>query len=240
MNLNQLREQLSRTRYTVLIALVMLVMIYIGYQLAQLNFDYLQRQLDMMQTTTDNLAAENQQFITQANELRARVEIAEFANEALDERIKQGLERERTLTEQVTFYQKVVAPELSEDGFSIDGVQVAKTASENYFQLSMVLIQQTRVKSTINGVLNIQIHGSQNDRPTQLSLADIAMIEDDELRYSFKYFQTKELLFALPEGFIPERLVINTDIRQYRRSRGNYSRTLEWAEIQSWDESERS
>lgn len=232
MNLNQLREQLSRTRYTLLITLVMLVMLYIGYQLAQLNFDYLTRQMDMMQTTTDNLAAENQQLITQANELRARVEIAEFANEALDERIKQGLARERQLTEQVTFYQKVVAPELSEDGFSIDGVQVAETASENYYQLSMVLIQQTRLKSTINGTLNIVIHGSQNDQPTRLNLADIAVMEDDELRYSFKYFQTKALLFSLPEGFVPERLDVSTDIRQYRRSRGSYARTLEWEEIQ--------
>ena len=72
------------------------------------------------------------------------LEIAQLANEALDVRIREGLQRERALSEQVTFYQKVIAPELSEDGFSIDGVQVTATASENYYSLSMVLIRRVR------------------------------------------------------------------------------------------------
>ncbi|MDM7861782.1 hypothetical protein QTP81_14360 [Alteromonas sp. ASW11-36] len=227
MNLQQLRTQLSETRYTLVIVLVMLVMLYIGFQLAQLSFDYLSRQLAISQNTAANLAAENQRLVTTSNELSAQLEIAKLANEALDERIRDGLERERALKEQVTFYQNVVAPELSEQGFSADGVQITAAASEGYYTLSMVLIQQTRVKGTINGRLNLVISGSQNGQPASINLNRQDVGNDGQMDYSFRYFQTMDIVFTLPADFVPERLQISTDIRQFRRVRGSYSRTLD-------------
>ena len=232
LNLHELRSQLSQTQYTLVIALVMAVMVYIGFQLAQVNRDYLQQQLHMEQTTTQNLAEENQRLVTQKNELNVQLEISQLANEALDARIREGLQRERTLNEQVTFYQKVIAPELSEEGFSIDGVQVAATASENYYSLSMVLLQQTRIKDTISGNLNIRIIGSREGKPASIPLTELLPDSDEQsLRYSFKYFQTLSVDFRKPDNFVPERIDINTTIYQYRKRRGDYSHSVEWSQI---------
>ncbi|MBT0585261.1 DUF6776 family protein [Alteromonas oceanisediminis] len=230
MNLHELRSGLTRMRYTLLITLVMLVMTYFGYQLAQLHHQYLSEQLAVAETTVRNLSAENQTLIQTNNQLKAQYEIAELANEALDQRIQQGLLRERQLTEQVTFYQKVVAPELSEEGFSIDGVQVAETSSDDYFSLSMVLIQQTRVKATIKGELDIFLYGSLNGQPMEHRLtADNGLIGD--LNFSFKYFQTLQVEFQLPAGFIPDRLQTSTSIYQYRKKRGDYEKSFAWSQI---------
>ncbi|MGB2427514.1 MAG: DUF6776 family protein [Alteromonas sp.] len=227
MNLQQLRTQLSETRYTLVIVLVMFVMLYIGFQLAQLSFDYLTRQLAISQNTAANLAEENQQLVTSANELTAQLEIAKLTNEVLDDRIRDGLERERALKEQVTFYQNVLAPELSEQGFTADGVQMAAAASTGYYTLSMVLIQQTRVKGTINGRLNLVVSGSHNGQPASINLNRQDVGDEGQMNYSFRYFQTMDIVFTLPEGFVPEQLDIDTEIRQFRRARGNYSRSLD-------------
>ena len=227
MNLQQLRTQLSETRYTLVIVLVMFVMLYIGFQLAQLSFDYLTRQLAISQNTAANLAEENQQLVTSANELTAQLEIAKLTNEVLDDRIRDGLERERALKEQVAFYQNVLAPELSEQGFTADGVQMAAAASTGYYTLSMVLIQQTRVKGTINGRLNLVVSGSHNGQPTSINLNRQDVGDEGQMNYSFRYFQTMDIVFTLPEGFVPEQLDIDTEIRQFRRVRGNYSRSLD-------------
>lgn len=231
MNLHQLRTQFSRTRFTLIVAFALLVMLYLGYQLAQFNFAQMGRETQQVQTTNENLLVENESLTKRVNELLAQLEISELANEALDTRIKEGLNRERDLNEQIRFYQNVVAPELSEEGFSIDGIQVATTASPGYYQLSLVLIQQTRVKATINGNLNIRVQGSLNGEPTTVSINQQNTTPDSDFSYSFKYFQTIYLMFTLPEGFVPERMLISTDIRQYRRSRGRYERIVEWSSI---------
>jgi len=232
LNLHELRSQLSRTRYTLVIAFVMVVMVYVGFQLAQVNQDYLQQQLQMEQTTTRNLAEENRRLVTQKNELNVELEIAKLANEALDTRIREGLQRERALNEQVTFYQKVIAPELSEEGFSIDGVQVAATASENYYSLSMVLIQQTRIKDTISGNLSIRLIGSRDGKPASIPLTELLPESSEQpLRYSFKYFQTLSVDFRKPDNFVPERIDISTTIYQYRKRRGDYSYTVDWSQV---------
>lgn len=229
LNLHELRLKLTRTRFTLVIAVVMALMLYIGFQLAQVNRAYLLQQVDMASVTTNNLTAENQSLITQKNELNAQLEIAQLANEALDVSIKDGLQRERALTEQVTFYQKVIAPELSEDGFSIDGVQVATSASENYYNLSMVLIQQTRLKDTISGNLAIKLIGSRDGKPASIDITElITSTSEQPLRYSFKYFQTLTIGFLKPSDFVPERLEIATTIYQYRKRRGDYSRIVDW------------
>lgn len=232
MNLHELRMKLTQTKFTLVIVLVMTLMLYVGFQLAQVNRAYLKQQVEIAKTTTTNFALENQKLVTQKNELNAELEIAQLANEALDVRIRDGLQRERDLTEQVTFYQKVIAPELSEDGFSIDGVQIVAAASENYYNLSMVLIQQTRLKDTISGTLTLNLIGSREGKPESIDISQqISNDSEQSLRYSFKYFQTLTIAFVRPVDFIPERLEITTTIYQYRKRRGDYSRTVEWQSV---------
>lgn len=228
MNLHELRLKLTRIRFTLVIAAAMALMLYVGFQLATVNRAYLIKQIDMAGVTTHNLTTENQTLITQTNELNAKLEIAQLANEALALKIRESLQRERSLTEQVLFYQKVIAPELSEQGFSIDGIQIATAASENYYTLSMVLIQQTRLKDTISGRLAIKLIGSRNGRPASMDITELPPSDKSPLSYSFKYFQTLSMLFTKPPDFIPERLEISTTIYQYRKRRGEYSQTIEW------------
>jgi hypothetical protein len=100
----------------------------------------------------------------------------------------------------------------------------------------MVLIQQTRLKDTINGKLKIQLIGSQSGNPTRIDISDLINEEGSQaLRYSFKYFQTIALSFHKPADFIPEQLEISTTIYQYRKTRGEYSQTIDWSQVQDFE-----
>ncbi|WP_100643844.1 DUF6776 family protein [Alteromonas facilis] len=227
MNLHQLRTQLSQTRYTLLIAAVMLLMIYFGYQLAMVNEYLLERSLEQSQTTLQNLSNENERVVKQKNELAAQLEIAEITKENLERKLQEGLERESRLKEQMAFYQKVISPEISKDGFTIDSIQIAPTASDDVLQLSMILVQQIRLKAVINGELIVSIHGSLAGEPYTLHLNNQYEKANSPLLYRFKYFQIVDTTFSVPNGFIPEKMFVETGIRQYKRFKGTYKQEFD-------------
>ncbi|WP_100656109.1 DUF6776 family protein [Alteromonas flava] len=225
MNLHQLRTQLSQTRYTLVMVGVMLLMVYIGYQLALFNQQRQQQSLAQLQVTMTNLTNENEALTSANNTLRAQLEIAELTKENLDQEIQQGLTRETQLKEQLSFYQKVIAPEESEDGFTIDSIQIAPSATANRLQLSLVLVQQLRLKGVIYGTLKIQLLGNIAGQAITLDLQELVS-DGDPFAFRFKYFQIIDTYFSVPEEFVPEALQIEAGIRQYQRYKGTYRQSF--------------
>ena len=121
-----------------------------------------------------------------------------------------------------------MAPEMTQDGFVIDSAEISKTASIQNYSVRLMMIQHENIKAVIKGELKAKLYGSLDGKPKSYDLKSLQDDPDNKLEFSFKYFEVMDVRVTLPDGFVPDRLEINTDIYKYRRKRGSYSTTIAW------------
>lgn len=230
MKLSELRSELGFVRYYLALAFVLACVFYAGHEYADKKNHLLSNKIDVMQSSIDNLKLENQTLNSELNVKKVELEVASIANEQAQLSYKEFMRKDAELREQVSFYQKVMAPELSQDGFVVESVEILSTASANNYAISVMMLQRENIKAIIKGTLNISLQGSQNTVPIKYDLKELLDDKSKNMAFSFKYFQVLELRVTLPENFIPEQIEIKTDIYKFKRKRGSYTRTIAWKE----------
>lgn len=233
MNLKELRGQLGFVRYYLVIIFVLACVFYAGHEFADRRNHSLVNEINVLHSSIDNITAENQLLSSQLNVKKVELEVASIANEQAQISYKEFMQKEAELREQISFYQKVMAPELTQDGFVIESVEIVSTASINNYAIKVMMLQRENIKSVIKGTLKITLQGSQNTVPIKYNIKEVLDDKTEKLAFSFKYFQVLELRVTLPEDFIPEQIEINTDVYKFKRKRGSYSRTIEWKDAYS-------
>ncbi|GAA0859663.1 DUF6776 family protein [Aliiglaciecola litoralis] len=213
--------------YTLLLALFGIA-IYLSFTYGNHDNARQQAEIATLKHTMDNLAKENQRLTRELNILGVELEVQRLAAQKLQVKIQQDLAREAQLKQENQFYQKVMAPELTQDGFVIEAFDVQKSQSDNGFRYELVLMQQDKIKSVVKGDVKVTLVGSLNGQPTQLDLSQLATEESQSLSFSFKYFQTIKGEIILPDGFTVERVKVNATVYQFKRKRGELETSFEW------------
>ncbi|MCC6562746.1 MAG: hypothetical protein IT478_15415, partial [Xanthomonadales bacterium] len=76
-------------------------------------------------------------------------------------------------------------------------------------ELRATLTQNLRKGEVTEGSAQIRIEGMQEQMLRTLAWADVAQRKPEaDPQFSFKYFQELDMSFVLPEGFIPNRIVL--------------------------------
>ncbi|MEW9797111.1 DUF6776 family protein [Alteromonas sp. CYL-A6] len=208
-------------------------MVFFGYQLANFFHANDNSKVAAQSQTISFLKNENQALIRQLHETDVQLELAKMEAEQLlaaQNELKAKLEEATT---RLAFYQHVMAPEHTQDGFFVDGVEVIPAASTGYFRLRFVLLQQRQNKAVVKGDLAIAIEGSRDGAPYTLEAGTDAFLPDGGIKYRFKYFQPVSFEFRLPDNFVPEYLRFTTTVYQYTTRRGDYQVNISWEEALS-------
>lgn len=230
MDLRKYREKAGFVRYYLVLFLIFGLSVYAGYELAHIEKANLESQNRLINRSLSNLSGEHQKLQSDYNILKVELEIAQLANEQSQSSIKDGINREQALKEQISFYQRVMAPEMSQDGFIVERMEITATVSENNYSLKMILLQHENIKAVVKGTLKMRVFGSQDGKATSFEIQTLQDEPKSSLDFAFKYFQVVEISVTFPSGFTPERFEIDTDIYKYRKKRGSYSTTIKWQE----------
>ncbi|WP_026375926.1 DUF6776 family protein [Aestuariibacter salexigens] len=228
-------EKASRPlSYYVVLVGVMAICTYLGYALGSLHEARQQTRINTLQHTVDNLRQENDTLTRDLNVLGVELEVQKLAVTQTQQQLEAQQQQQEAVQRELAFYQRVMAPELTQEGFVIEGLQFTPTSLPRHYRFELVLLQQDQIKSVINGTLQIVVEGSQNGAPVRFRLSELLLPESADIdRFSFKYFQLIDGVVSLPEGFVPEQITVNTEIYQFRRKRGELSRTFMWGDIQN-------
>lgn len=213
--------------YSVAIIVLMLVA-YFAFMHGNQYFEAQKAQIETLQQTVENLKIENEKLTRNFNILSVELEVQRLADQKSQTVIEEGLNREAQLKQEVLFYQKVMAPELKQDGFTIEAFSVEKSLSESSYRFELVLMQQDKIKNVIKGSVDVDIKGSLNGKPVSLKLSKLMQEQDDPLHFSFKYFQILDGQITLPNGFKPEKVTVNAEVYQFKKKRGELQRTFDW------------
>jgi hypothetical protein len=104
-------------------------------------------------------------------------------------------------SDDLAFYKSIVSPADGIPGLRIQRFEIAPGTAPREFIVRITLIQAMRHDSVAAGLVQVAIAGTLADRPTRYSIGQLLGRPNAKIPFSFKYFQTIEQTFTLPEGF---------------------------------------
>lgn len=231
MTTDQLKEVLGNYKWTLLVALIMFAMVGFGYKLARIIDEGDSKKVQAQQETIAILYEENHALTTKVNQLEVAMELATLETESITNTLGEQKKELEAQQELLSFYERVVAPEKTDEGFAIEGVEVFKL-SDNTYQLRLVLLQSKQQKAVINGSLDIAVVGQRNGEAITLKSGESSLLAED-IKYRFRFFQAVNVTLTIEEDINPESISFSTTVYQYKTRKGNYEISVPWNEALS-------
>jgi len=231
MTTDQLKEVLGNYKWTLLVALIMFAMVGFGYKLARIIDEGDSKKVQAQQETIAILSEENHALTTKVNQLEVAMELATLETESITNTLGEQKKELEAQQELLSFYERVVAPEKTDEGFAIEGVEVFKL-SDNTYQLRLVLLQSKQQKAVINGSLDIAVVGQRNGEVITLKSGESSLLAED-IKYRFRFFQAVNVTLTIEEDINPETISFSTTVYQYKTRKGNYEISVPWSEALS-------
>ena len=231
MTTDQLKEVLGNYKWTLLVALIMFAMVGFGYKLARIIDEGDSKKVQAQQETIAILYEENHALTTKVNQLEVAMELATLETESITNTLGEQKKELEAQQELLSFYERVVAPEKTDEGFAIEGVEVFKL-SDNTYQLRLVLLQSKQQKAVINGSLDIAVVGQRNGEVITLKSGESSLLAED-IKYRFRFFQAVNVTLTIEEDINPESISFSTTVYQYKTRKGNYEISVPWNEALS-------
>ena len=231
MTTDQLKEVLGNYKWTLLVALIMFAMVGFGYKLARIIDEGDSKKVQAQQETIAILSEENHALTIKVNQLEVAMELATLETESITNTLGEQKKEIEAQQELLSFYERVVAPEKTDEGFAIEGVEVFKL-SDNTYQLRLVLLQSKQQKAVINGSLDIAVVGQRNGEAITLKSGESSLLAED-IKYRFRFFQAVNATLTIEEDINPESISFSTTVYQYKTRKGNYEISVPWNEALS-------
>ncbi len=231
MTTDQLKEVLGNYKWTLLVALIMFAMVGFGYKLARIIDEGDSKKVQAQQETIAILSEENHALTTKVNQLEVAMELATLETESITNTLGEQKKEIEAQQELLSFYERVVAPEKTDEGFAIEGVEIFKL-SDNTYQLRLVLLQSKQQKAVINGSLDIAVVGQRNGEAITLKSGESSLLAED-IKYRFRFFQAVNATLTIEEDINPESISFSTTVYQYKTRKGNYEISVPWNEALS-------
>lgn len=208
---------------------IIVATLYVGFFWGNSHYSQQQLIVSVHEKSIQNLKQENEELTKKLNVLGVELEVARLTQQQHFVEIGKRIDIEKELRTELAFYQQVMAPELNEQGFLIDGFNVEAALSDNSYRFELVLMQQNKTKNTLKGNLQVTLIGSENGQAKQYTMD--SMLSDQKqksLTFSFKYFQVISGEIRLPNGFQPERVSVLANIFQFNRKKGELKTVFDW------------
>lgn len=228
MRYSSVKKRIGAFKFYALLTLLLAIGVVSGYSMKSWLDERDEQQLLTLQHSLGNLKTENDKLVKQLNILGIELEVARLANEKSQQMIQDELEGKVALKRELSFYQKVMAPELDQEGFVINSFDVFDTLSENYFRYALVLMQHDKHRDTVKGNITITISGSKKGAPAQYDLKALLANPSENIAFNFRYFEVLKGEFKLPEGFIPEKVQVNSVLSEAKWGKRNLKRSFDW------------
>ena len=228
MNLEQIKRRVGAFKFYVTLIVVLTVCGYAGYSVGVRYQTNLQQEIAQLNHSVENLREDNNKLIRSLNILGVDLEVSRLANENSQQLIRDEMQEQVALRKELSFYQKVMAPEMEQEGFYIDSFNVEPTSSANYYRFALILMQQERRRSQVKGTLNIKLVGSQGGERKALDLSKLLSESSDNFAFSFKYFEIVRGEFTLPVDFLPEQVQVESKLKNAKWGKRDLARTFEW------------
>ncbi|ORU89609.1 MAG: hypothetical protein A6F71_01215 [Cycloclasticus sp. symbiont of Poecilosclerida sp. M] len=181
----------------------------LGEQIAQLE-----KTNNFLQKKQDFVDSEN--VISQQAEQSARRELAKLHDEL------------SAATEQIAFYQRIVAPEKFTKGVYAQSFNISEDSGLGQ-KFQLVIVQGASTRRDVKGRVDIQIEGAQGNQMKALKFSEVSSKKRTSLPFSLRYYQVLSGEITLPAGFMPKQVIVKITASS-SKSKPSVKRWL-WSEV---------
>ncbi len=141
---------------------------------------------------------------------RLNAQVANDAADALRRDLAAMQSDNQKLAEEVTFYKSLMDPGSLAQGLQITELELAQGSTPGQFRFQLLLTQVAQRRSYIAGDVRLDVIGQQDNQEHEvvLSLTEIGDVPKYPLKFKFRYFQDLSGSLTLPQGFLPQRILI--------------------------------
>ncbi|MDN4501772.1 hypothetical protein QX776_05135 [Alteromonadaceae bacterium BrNp21-10] len=224
----EFKQKVGAFKYYAICIVAVAVCIFLGFKLGNVADKQQQQQIQGMQGSIDKFNSENNALVRKLNILGVELEVEKRANAKAQNDIQAMYEENQQVRKELSFYQKVMAPELNENGFVIDSFSLENTSVDNRFRYSLVLMQQEKRKNFVKGDLSLSVQGSLNGSMQTLDMLPLIRPERENLAFHFRYFEIIQGEVTLPEGFVPEKIGVLAKLTSVGSKNAEHQRSFDW------------
>ncbi|MEM9305542.1 MAG: DUF6776 family protein [Pseudomonadota bacterium] len=129
----------------------------------------------------------------------------------------------------VAFYQRLLGAGGTRRGLAVHALRVRDTASPLHYRFRLTLSQNLEKAAVVDGRVTVAAEGISGDRMVELDADDLDLrIGDGTSAFEFKYFQEFDGSLRFPDGFVPERIIVELDVEGRRDP---VARSFDWSEL---------
>jgi len=220
--------KIIKPRYIVLLALAILL----GY-----GFYYLKGMESAAKITMkDDEIARLNTGLAETTKLKAQIEAelqtSEILVEQLTEQQRILFNENAELKRELVFYQRIMAPEDVINGVKLESLTFIPEVSEDYYFMQLVLMQVQKKKRHIKATADLVFYGSLAGEPAEYTWYELVDETQQQLKFSFRYFQTVEASIKFPLGFVPERVEFIGKVKGNRWNSGiKLKQSFDWSAV---------
>ena len=182
----------------------------LGYWLADKSLATDKVLFDSQQQRLDELYRLSDSQLQQINFLQVEIEVEKQAGVHVQQQLKQLHQENFKLQNQLSFYQKIMAPELKAGGIEIDQFELSPTSASHIFHYKIVLVQTQKRKRYARGFVEFSIEGIEKDKTKRYEAKElIENFDKKSLQFSFQYFQILEGHIVIPNKFDPQTAFVS-------------------------------
>lgn len=208
------QERFGLLPFTLLSVAFIALLIWLGYGLGNWRLAYLEQATEQQEQQLDDLYQQVEQLEYQQHIVRVELEIEKAANSSLQQEMAMAQDENFALRRELTFYQKIMAPELEAEGVIIESMELRPNIAENHFHFRLALVQLERQRQLVGGEVRLILRGRLNDEPKQYDLFELANMPSADRKFNMRYFSVLAGDFMVPDGLVPERIDVQVQLTE--------------------------
>jgi hypothetical protein len=169
-------------------------------QLAQTRGDLAEQRDALAERTTERDDARARLAVAERS-----AQVAQAANEALQETLREREQEVSALRADLGFYQRLVGGS-DRRTLGVHTIALEPMPGGRAFGFKVTLTQNLKKSALTEGTASLAVEGVRDGRALTVPWADLG--DGKELRFAFKYFQRLEGNLTLPGGFEPSRILV--------------------------------
>lgn len=221
----------------IVVSMVVLIVVLIGIRMIydygryQAGFDVVGSEQDAVKLSQQ--VSQLQQQLADSRAEKVRLESAQkvdsHANNLVRTNLKKLQQEILELREELQFYRSIVSPTRGQPGVNIHNFKINQSEKDRQYHYNLTLIHiqgQQKHHRRAKGVVKLTIEGEQDGVKKTLTLKQVAVPKSKSMKFSFKYFRRFEGSLVLPEGFMPQGVVVQV-IPSSKKIDGD-KKNIEW------------
>ncbi|MBV1909762.1 MAG: hypothetical protein KUG78_10610 [Kangiellaceae bacterium] len=145
-------------------------------------------------------------------------QVDDLSNQELVNSVKIMQQTNSELQQELSFYRKIMAPALDQDGLTVDSVQILATNKVQVFQIQTTLIQAGKQLQYLKGSAIIKFQGEMDGLVKEFDIRELGTFKAKHFQFQFKYFQNIQGFVELPDGFTVKSLTVTAKTRGLRKN----------------------